>query len=166
MLVILGITLMTIFGYLFSVALIGKMRAIERIGVSFLLGVGVFTFLMFCYSTLGVKITLISTLAALILFNFLGYLLVRILHRKIYLKVGVRDVINKMSRLEKIFVGVISTLGIASLVFTVYYPVNIWDALALYDFRAKVIFDTGYFTQIAGNFYYFVQYPLFTSLSH
>ena len=42
----------------------------------------------------------------------------------------------------------------------------IWDALALYDFRGKIIAQQGFYTQIANNFFWFTGYPLFTSLGH
>ena len=166
MLIILGIILVIIFGFLLSLALVENMRFIERVGISFLLGLGIFTFLMFCYSTLGIKITLTTTLTALIFFNLLAYLLTRILHRRIYLKIPIVELFKSLSPLEKIFVAIVGVLGITSIIITTYYPVNAWDAFALYDFRAKVIFETGYFTQIARNFSYFSSYPLFTSLSH
>jgi len=55
---------------------------------------------------------------------------------------------------------------VLSFTLTIYYPVYVWDALALYDFRAKIIAQTGFFVQVAGNFTYFAQYPLLTSLTH
>jgi 4-amino-4-deoxy-L-arabinose transferase-like glycosyltransferase len=46
-----------------------------------------------------------------------------------------------------------------------YWPVTDWDALALYDFRAKVITLRG--SMIEGKtLEYFFQYPLYTSLLH
>lgn len=47
----------------------------------------------------------------------------------------------------------------------IFWPVTDWDALALYDFRAKVIVATGTLDQ-GVELGYFFQYPLFTSLLH
>jgi hypothetical protein len=47
-----------------------------------------------------------------------------------------------------------------------FWPVSDWDALALYDFRAKVfMIDTNLIHAALSN-NYFVQYPLLTSLTH
>lgn len=167
MLVIIAMLLIVLFGFLLVVILIPKMGFIERIGASFLLGLGIYTFLMFCYSTLGIRITFISTFLSLLILNILLLFLNRILKRK--LNLGISDFINSFRQsplIVKIAVILLGLIGLMSLLFTLYYPVYIWDALALYDFRAKVIAETGYFSQIANNYFYFSQYPLLTSLSH
>lgn len=159
--------MVVIFGYLLSVILIKKMRLPERLGISYLLGFGIFTLLMFCYSTLGIKITLISTLLALGICITVASILFKILKRKISINLFefIKSIFH-LSRIEKIIVLAITAIVVASLIITAYFPVYIWDALALYDFRAKVIAQFGFYTQIAGNYVWFGGYPLFTSLSH
>ena len=155
------------FGYVLSIVLVAKIHVLERLGLSFLLGFGVFTLLMFCYSSLGVKITLQSTLIALGVSIGLLLLLIKLFKRKV--SVNLFSIIKSfltLSRLEKIIVFVIAAFGLGSLIISTYFPVHIWDALALYDFRGKVIAEQGFYTQIAKNFIYFDGYPLFTSLSH
>ena len=167
MLLIFGILLVLIFGYLLSAILVEKMNLLERIGISYLLGFGIFTLLMFCYSTLGLRITLQSTIATLIGGILLMTAVLIVFKRKISINLSgfVKSVFG-LSKLEKITVLAIATIIVASLIITTYFPVYIWDALALYDFRAKIIMQTGFYTQIAKNHFWFGGYPLFTSLSH
>ena len=83
MIFISGLLSVFIFGFLLSVIIIPKMHILERLGTSFLLGFGVFTLLMFCYSTLGIRITVQSTLVALGTGNALAFAVFRLLKRKI-----------------------------------------------------------------------------------
>lgn len=167
MLLIFGILLVFIFGYLLSVILVEEMCPMERLGTSYLLGFGIFTLLMFCYSTLGLRITLQSTITALIGGILLMTALLIVFKRKIFINLpGFIKSVLGLSRLEKIIVLAITAIVVASLIITTYFPVYIWDALALYDFRAKMIAQFGFYTQIAGNYVWFGGYPLFTSLSH
>jgi hypothetical protein len=47
-----------------------------------------------------------------------------------------------------------------------FWPISDWDALALYDFRAKVFLIDTNLIHAALNNWYFIQYPLLTSLAH
>jgi hypothetical protein len=167
MLLIFGMLLVLIFGFLLSVILVEEMHPMERLGISYLLGFGIFTLLMFCYSTLGIKITLISTLTALGICITATLAFFKVFKRKISINLsGFIKSLFYLSRLEKIIVSVIAGLVVASFTISIYFPVYIWDALALYDFRAKIIAQIGFYTQIANNYVWFGGYPLFTSLSH
>jgi 4-amino-4-deoxy-L-arabinose transferase-like glycosyltransferase len=167
MLLFFGISLVIAFGYLLSILLVTEMRPPERLGTSFLLGFGVFTLLMFCYSTLGVKITLESTLLALAVCLSILFICLKLFKRKIFMDLlGIVQSFLTLSRLEKIIILIITMFALLSLVISTYFPVNVWDAIALYDFRAKIITQQGFYIQIAKNFPYFGGYPLFTSLSH
>ena len=167
MLLLLGFTLIFIFGYFLSIVLVERMHLLERLGISYLLGLGIMTLLMFCYSTLGIKITLNSTLIALVILVLVVFLLSKIFKREISLDLSkLLTPIIEASTFEKVMVVIIAGLGIASLVITTYFPVYIWDALAIYDFRGKIIAHEGFYTQIASNYFWFKGYPLFTSLSH
>ena len=71
----------------------------------------------------------------------------------------------KSSLLTKTLLIILVILGINSLLQNYFWPVSDWDALALYDFRGKVVASTGSF--ISGiELGYFFQYPPFTSLLH
>jgi hypothetical protein len=76
------------------------------------------------------------------------------------------EMFSGLNMYDKIIIFCIVALFIGSFAITFYFPVYIWDALALYDFRAKIIAQVGFYTQIANNFFWFGGYPLFTSLSH
>jgi hypothetical protein len=167
MLLIFGVLLVFIFGYILSVLVVEKMHLPERLGTSFLLGFGVFTLLMFCYSSFGVKITNQSTLSALAIGISLLFVISKLFKREISINLsGFVKSFTTFSRPEKIIVLIITGLVTGSLILSIYFPVYIWDALALYDFRAKVIAEQGFYIQIVKNFTYFDGYPLFTSLSH
>jgi hypothetical protein len=167
MLLLLGFLLVFIFGYLLSSLLVGKMYILERLGTSFLIGFGIFTLLMFCYSTLGVRITTQSTFTALIIGIVTLIVLLKIFRRKIKIAaINFASLFTALTLQEKIAVLVIGGLVIGSLTITQYFPVNSWDSIVLYDFRAKIIAQQGFYAQIANNFSYFAGYPLFTSLSH
>jgi hypothetical protein len=156
------------FGYLLSLILVKKMHLTERFGTSFLLGFGVFTLLMFCYSTLGLKITLLSTVIALLICITVTFFIAKIIFKRniLFNPIDIIKSFIRLSKLEKILVLAIAGLGVGSLIITTYFPVYIWDALALYDFRGRIIAQQGFYTQIVKNFVYFDGYPLFTSLSH
>ena len=143
------------------------MYLLERLGVSFLLGFGIFTLLMFCYSSFGIKITTESTLIILMACVGLLFIILKLLKRKIFVNPLILiKIFSGLTFVEKLIVYAILALVMGSLVLSIYFPVYIWDALALYDFRAKIITQFGFYTQIANNFSYFTGYPLFTSLSH
>lgn len=74
---------------------------------------------------------------------------------------------NKLgrSRISQVMVLIISLLVGASLISNIYWPIYDWDALALYDFRAKVILATGDIEQ-GKELGYFYHYPMFTSFLH
>lgn len=167
MLLFFGILLVIFFGYLLCIVFVKEMRLLERLGLSFLLGFGVFTLLMFCYSTLGLRITTPSTLLVLAICIIFLFVFLKLSKRRVSLNpVGLIKSFLSFSKLEKIIVLVFAALGAGSLIISTYFPVYIWDALALYDFRAKIIAEQGFYTQIVKNFWYFDGYPLFTSLSH
>lgn len=166
MLLIFGLFSIFIFGYLLSNLFLPRIHVVERIGLSFLLGLGVFTFIIFCYSIFGVKISLQSVLLSLGTVIVSLYLLLSLFKRKLSFKVDMINFFKKTSSIEKAIILVILSVLTASFTIATYFPVYIWDALAIYDFRGRVIADTGLYMQIARNFYWFDGYPLFTSLSH
>ncbi len=48
-----------------------------------------------------------------------------------------------------------------------FWPVRDWDALTLYDFRARLFSDTGsYLSLIGSELKYYLAYPFFTSIVH
>lgn len=139
----------------------------ERAGLSFLFGIGFITLILFFSSWLGIRITPLNILTILFLLIVLSLAMCNLLKRKIEIKLPnlLRNFIL-LRWYEKIIILFIGIAFLSSFLISVYYPVNSWDALALYDFTAKIVAQTGYFVQIADQFYYFAQYPLLVSLGH
>jgi len=54
---------------------------------------------------------------------------------------------------------------LVSAIQNLFWPITDWDAMALYDFRARVVAETGSFS-LGRELGYFYQYPPFTSLLH
>lgn len=159
--------LLLVFGYLFTKVLIKSVGSFEALTLGLLLSIGMFTFLIYIYSWIGIKITTLSVLVTLFLLIVTCYLMCK------KFKIDVLQLssfkfnkINEFTLIEKVIA--ISILGVLGLSFflSLYFPITVWDALALYDFRAKIITETGFFVQVARNYEYFAHYPLFTSLSH
>ncbi len=165
MLIILGLLIISFLGYQVINTFDDSLFPLERLSLSFLLGLGLFTNIIFLFSLVGMQINLHNTIVILLLLIFLLSIF-NWRKRKFFIKGKLSFLPLKISKLEKMFIGAILLFLILSLVISIYWPISIWDALALYDFRAKIIFETGYFHKIASNFEYFSHYPLFTSLSH
>lgn len=140
---------------------------VEKLGLSFLVGMGLYSLSIFILSTFGMLITVENTL--LLIIGLIAPLQLLILKKRIRLITGRENIIRtlrKFNTIEKALFVALFIIILSSFLLSMYWPVTIWDALALYDFRAKVIVEVGQFFQIANNFQYFAHYPLFTSLSH
>ena len=149
-------------GYLVSSLLTKKDEVLEKFGLSIPLGFGIFTLFIFFYSLTGIRINLLTMSMTLIILLSVSYLLARNKLKKPDWKF-----LLGWTLLQKILLlAILGTIAV-SLIHAVYYPVSAWDALTLYDFRAKIILQEGHFTQIANNFSTnFSYYPLLTSLIH
>lgn len=155
---LLILILITLFGIQLTRLIVNDIPRTNNYAIGFLVGLGLTTFISFVLSWLGIKITYESVLATV-----LSLCLILLLRgSNVY---GKNDN-NNFSMYEKVVLGLIAFALIISFAISIYYPITAWDALALYDFRAKVIADTGYFVQVANQFNYFSHYPLFTSMSH
>jgi 4-amino-4-deoxy-L-arabinose transferase-like glycosyltransferase len=121
---------------------------------------------MFIVLWAGVPITLINN--SLILIVGTGSLLVI---RKKRTKEIIDSALNQI-RLPKIsLLDLLLIVGIASLIgysifSSLYSPVDDWDSIVLYDFRAKVLLNETYFRDVLHSWNYFWGYPLLTSLAH
>ncbi len=159
--------LLIVLGYLMTKVLIKSVGFFEALSLGLLLSIGISTFLIFIYSWVGIKITVLSVVVMLFLLIITSLLICK------KLKVGVLQLssfkfgnIGEFTWTERIVILlIIGSLGL-SFFLSLYFPITVWDALALYDFRAKIITETGFFVQVARNYEYFAHYPLFTSLSH
>lgn len=140
--------------------LITKAQIIERLGLSFLLGGGLTTFLWFGISLLGLSINLTTLVLTGVLLWIVGYVVTR--SRKLKM-----DSLSTQawSQQEKAIAILTILLLVIAFSIGVYTPLTAWDSIALYDFRghAIAIEHSLNFSKLGS---YFMSYPLMVSLSH
>lgn len=142
-----------------------KQNTFSTLGLSFPLGIGIFTLLMFVSNLLGFRFNLLNESLILLIFSIPVILLRRNELKELFGN-RLRSLKNsKISLVEKVMLGVLIFLVVTSLVNTLYWPVHIWDSLVLYDFRGHVFAQTGFMKDAFINDYY-TNYPLLTSLAH
>ncbi len=138
--------------------LLGKQTKVEHYSLAYLLGSGLTTWLWFIAYNLGFPLTLISLAGSSLLGYLIGYLLCKITSlSKIYLQTKPNGSLP--------WIAIILCLLFIVLVVDLYQPVTAWDALTLYDFRAKVIAVSHNLSTLELDAYY-LDYPLMTSLTH
>ena len=168
MLVILGVFGITLFGFILTLILLPKMSVLPRLALGYLLGIGLITLFMFLAYLAGFRFTFENTAKILIFSNIILAPLALLLRKRVKVEVGLEEIgrfFKGMDSFEKLIFGAILFFLFSSLIFTLYYPVGAWDALALYDWRAKIFVDTGGMEEgIARGFFF--GYPFMTSLAH
>jgi len=166
---VLSIILIILSGFFVVDIFINKNNLLERISLGFLVGINIFTILLFLFNwKFSIAYKLNNSLIILLGF-FLLSLLLNLIIKKINGTNGWNLCINihlrKLTLLEKIIIGVLAFLIMSVVLSNFYWPVMDWDALAVYDFKAISFATTGYM-QDAINRGYFTTYPFFGSLSH
>lgn len=142
-----------------------KQKPAAIIGTSYLLGIGLFTFLMFISNIAGLRFSLLNEILLLFAVSFPLVLLTK-RKMKIFFSRTLKDVKNmRLTSIEKIMLGVMIFVVFSSLLNTLYWPVYLWDSVVLYDFRAHVFATTGFMKDAFVDGYY-INYPLLTSLAH
>lgn len=156
-----------IFGFLVVLLFTQKINLFEHLSLSFLFGLGLISYLIFIFSFFDWEINLFKILLLIV---FVNLILFFVIFRAKKLK------INKVQNFcirtfnKRSFLGCIFILLTVFFVFTVtvnnlYWPVSDWDALALYDFRARVFVETGEILKMFPTSWYY-SFPLFNSISH
>lgn len=140
--------------------MLGKISKIERVGISFLLGNGLSTFLWFVLYRLGCQFNLITLCFSGTIIIFISILI----NKKFKLKYQNLTEI-KPSGINLKLVYLIIGLLLASFVIGNYNPISGWDAIALYDFRGHTIALNHSLKGLTDDSYY-VSYPLMISLDH
>lgn len=136
-----------------------------KLGLSFPVGIGVFTLLMFGTNLIGLKFTLLNELL-LLLGVSIPLVLSQLKKFKILFTHARKEIKEtKLDLAEKIILVTSLFLVITSFINTFYWPVYMWDSVVLYDFRGHVFAVTGFMKDAFINGYYY-SYPLLTSLSH
>ncbi len=134
-------------------------------GLSFLLGLGIFTLVMYISNLLGIKFTFINNIILLLLVSLPLLVVARKNISRFF-----HDYFNsikqtKINSFEKPIIVLVIFFVATSIISDLYWPVYSWDALALYDYRGISFSNTGFMSE-AINSGYFWGYPLLTSLAH
>jgi hypothetical protein len=163
--IILSITAIFLFGYLLSGLFLEE--KLERLSLSFILGLGVFTLCWFLLNLVGIPFTLFSGLGLVTILSIILFGLSKLIHRKKEKKTekSILAYFKNMDLTEKVFVAVVIFLFLSSILGDLYWPVRHWDSLTLYDFRARIFAEIGFMTKAISDGGFF-GYPLLTSLSH
>lgn len=135
---------------------------IMQLSLLFLVGIQLITLSLFVINYyFGIKLTphislgLAGSLIILLLFVF----------RRRCFGTAITPDFSKWRPRERLMAGILVLIIIAPLLWSFRTTVTSWDAITLFDYRAKVILDTGYINDtldrasVSG-------YPLFTSLAH
>lgn len=76
-----------------------------------------------------------------------------------------REKITNQSLFNKMILGIISILVVYSFLENYFWPIVDWDAIAFYDFRARIMAQNGDMSE-GLRLNYFFQYPPYTSFLH
>ena len=122
-------------GFFINLIILGKNRFKESAALSWLSGSVIFTLIIYILNTLlHIKLGLTSSLLTLITITIISFLFAK---RKLPL--------IKSVKLKKHKVLIISVFIFFVLVFitSFFFPVTDWDAITVFDFRAKIILANG-----------------------
>lgn len=171
--VIIGIILTFYLGYSVVLLLNFKSTPVLRFAMSYLVGIGIQTLLMFYLAFCNIKLDLLNVSALILVFILTLNLIYYFVHKGFVHTHLAEDVVTfyrnglrahkYLSILEKCVIYVIVLLFVFVVVQGFYWPVAGWDSIALYDFRAKVFSQTGYMWDAIERGYFF-GYPLMTSM--
>jgi hypothetical protein len=158
--------LLIIFGVGLPIVLLlaPRQHPAATLGISYLIGIGIFTFIMFLTNIAGIRFSLLNELILLFLISIPLVLLKRKEIGEFFTDIVRASKKLHLSPVEKIMLGALAYVIISSFVNTLYWPVYLWDSLNLYDFRAHIFVVTGFMKYGLTDSYY-IGYPLLTSLA-
>ena len=174
---IVGLILPVLLGLAISFLICPEMRVAERIGVAYGLGFGLLTLVMLLLNLLGIKFSLANTSILCISVIIVGSMLYWKRKKWSYHWLAelprwlkrMGKTVGSLSIFERIVLGFLIFFGISNLITAAYWPVCWWDALAVYDLRARVLAETQSFPEAALKVIdpaYLFYYPPMTSLVH
>jgi hypothetical protein len=148
---IIALLTLSVPGFLLNSVILGKKRVSESLALSWLSGSIIFTLTTFVLSYfLGVYLNLFSSVLMFLCVVFL------------LLLAAYKSVSFKNIRLTPKFFWLIAILVF---IITCFFPVVDWDAVTLFDFRARVLLDKGLIRDVLA-ITPFRGYPMYTSLLH
>lgn len=165
-----ALTAVMIFGVLLVQMILPKTQLLEQMALGYLIGFGLFTFVLFILNLVRVPYAALPATIILLVLLGLCALTIQITQHPNWKQLWreKKNSLPKIKRLtsdEKVLLAFLVTLTSITLIISAYWPVKDWDSIVLYDFRAKTFVETGYMD--AGiSLGYFFGYPLFTSLAH
>lgn len=172
--IIIGLFLTCLLGFLVVRLISPKLESITALALSYLLGLGLQTLVMFYLAIAHVKLSLVSV-SIFTLVSVIVLIIVLILRKDRFLPFvsGLRRnfanmafvFLRRMGFAERAGTIIICTLFLYATVAGLFWPVTGWDSIALYDFRAKVFASTGFMDDAIRRGYFF-GYPLMTSMAH
>lgn len=133
---------------------------IERLALSFLIGIGAVTLTWFLLYRIGLPLDLESYLLSAGAVGTGGLFIGK--RRKQSGSIQAKTVYTKA---EKILLGIMTGLAVIHFVITNYTPISAWDSVALYDSAARIIAVSHSLKDLTQASYY-MSYPLMVSLSH
>jgi hypothetical protein len=176
--VAVALALVVAFGLSITLYLARQSAHLERLALAYCLGWGFLTLLMFCVSTLGIPLSFSSIGAPVVTITVIlsGVWWRRTGKQLGHLKFDAGDALRRMrqgleglSILERALLALAGVFLLDSLVMACYWPVHWWDAVTLYDSRARVFFDTRSIQETASRVVdpgYVMSLPPMTSLAH
>lgn len=163
----LGILSILIFGYRLAEILLNKSDLLEKISLSFILGIGLFTLIWFVLNLIGVPYSLLSGSVLIIFLNITVFCISKFISKHNF-KVNITGkftYLKKLHLLEKTCLFLIVFFCLSSIIQNIYWPVRTWDSIVMFDFRARLFAQTGFMHEAIERGYFFA-YPLLTSLAH
>lgn len=149
--VAVALALVVAFGLSITLYLARQSAFLERLALAYCLGWGFLTLLMFCVSALGIPLSFSSIATPLVTITVIlssvwwrgkGKRLDDLKFHPGDALRRIREGIRGLSIFERALLALVGVFLLYSLVMACYWPVHWWDAVTLYDFRARVFFDT------------------------
>lgn len=140
--------------------LLPRLVKIERVGLSFLLGSGLTTFIWFLGYRVGLPFNLYTLALSGVILSLSGYLLSKYLH----LGPEVVPPVKPNKHDKYLTIAIIALIAVAFIVGS-YNPLTAWDSIAQYDFRGHAIAIDHDLSFVRAGVYY-MSYPLMISLVH
>ncbi len=160
-----GLILLIYFGYLFTILVFKNISIVERLAYSYLSGLGLLAILAFSLSFFNIKFTAVNSILMLIAGSCVFFMVAK--KMKNHLKDDspqVSEDFTGLTNIEKKILTLIILLFVSSFILASYWPISVWDALSLYDMRAKVIADSGSIISSLTQLDYYALYPPLTSI--
>ena len=157
----LSFTAVFLLGFLISRLFLVANHFLESLGLSFLLGSFFYTLILFVGNFIfDIPLTFFNSSVLLLFFLMFVYLFLELFSIKPFL-FKLKIIFSKKNIPQIIAIFLFFLLFFVSF----FYPVIDWDAVTLFDFRARIMLDTGFIKDTLFRIG-LKQYPPFTSLLH